>query len=94
MVKEKDVKEKMLKIAKENVKFLVTENLTTFEKNITISSIVIGISIALRSVECDVAVEKEILNEVVEVLAEEILKDKVLVNRMMEMWEETKIKEE
>ena len=94
MVREKDIKGKLLKTVKENVKFLKTENLTAFEKNITISSIMIGISIALRSVECDVMVEKEILNEVVKMLAEEILKNEVLVDQIMKMWKETEIKEE
>ena len=94
MVNEKGIKEKTLEILKENVKFLKTEGLTVFEKNITISSIIVGMSCVLRSMECDIAVEKEILNVAVKILTEEILKNGVLVNRMMEMWEETKIKEE
>ena len=91
---EKDIKERMLEILKENVKLLKTEGLTVFEKNITISGIIIGMSCALRSMEYDITVEEEILNEVVKMLAEEMLKNRVLVNQMMKMWEESKLKEE
>jgi hypothetical protein len=89
MLNEKEIKERVLETLKEEVKLLKTEGLTVFEKNITISSIIIGVSCVLRSVECDIAVEDEILNEVVKTLAEEILKDKTLVNRIIKTWEES-----
>lgn len=85
----KDIKKRILEIVNENVGFLKTEGLTTFEKKITISSIIIGISCALRSVECDIVTEEEILNEVVRMLAEKILKHKVLVNQIMKEWEKS-----
>ena len=46
-------------------------------------------SCVLRSIECDIAVEEEVLNEVVKMLAEEILKDETLVNRIIKTWEES-----
>ena len=89
MVNEKEIKERALEILKEEVKLLKIEGLTVFEKNITISSIIIGMSCVLRSIECDIAVEEEVLNEVVKMLAEEILKDETLVNRIIKTWEES-----
>ena len=89
MVNKKDIKERVLEMLKEGVKFLKTESLTVFEKNITISSIIIGMSCVLRSMECDIAVEEEILNDVVKMLAEEILKDETLINQIIKKWEES-----